>query len=131
MDADLFPLKPYFKAPSNTIKGAPGIDKATLLNDKKTVVTSDKSGNVAVWDIIACKKITDYGKVDYQKAVEELNPDQWVANWCTIDTKSGDITVHIHEGKCLDAEIYFQDLESNSESKIKNEDQRSVLKLNS
>ena len=101
-----------------------GIKKATLLNDKRTVITIDIDDNVSMYDIIKCTKLENLGKVDFEEVILKHNPQQWVANWCTIDTKSGDITVHIDEGKCLEAEIYYEDVKSNSVDFVKYEDQR-------
>ena len=122
-------MQPANRSPESCIKGVAGIKKATLLNDKKTVITQDIYDNTTLWDIITCKKVKDLGNVDYEKAIQTHNPAQWVANWCTIDTKSGDITVHIDEGKCLEAEIYFQDVKPSSVTILNNEDQRSILIL--
>ncbi|KAJ3358995.1 hypothetical protein HDU91_005051 [Kappamyces sp. JEL0680] len=115
-------VTPLWPEPNSTIRGVAGIRKSLLLNSKRHVVTLDTAKNVCVWDIISCSKVKDLGHVDFEKACESENTPEWVCNWCTIDTKHGDIMVHLDEGRCVDSEVYYQDLIPFGEPK--NEDQR-------
>ncbi|KAJ1342524.1 hypothetical protein BSLG_002916 [Batrachochytrium salamandrivorans] len=121
-DHDDNKLVPVWREPVDTIPGAPGIARFTMLNNRRHVVTINTDGDVALWDIICCCKIKSFGKADFSEVVQAENTTEWVANWCHIDTKSGGLTVHLEEGRCLDAEIYYEDL--NLPVKSHSEDQR-------
>jgi WD repeat-containing protein 48 len=82
-------ISPLWPNPESVIQGASGIRKASLLNNKRHVITLDTTKNVQLWDIISCTKIKDLGMVDFEKACENENTQEWVSNWCTIDTKHG------------------------------------------
>lgn len=114
-------ITPLWPDPEQSIKGLPGIKKSLFLNNRRHIVTMDTLNNVCIWDIITCTKIKNLGPVDFDKACDNENTQEWVSNWCTIDTKHGDITVHLEEGKCYDSEVYYQDLIIGEPS---NEDQR-------
>jgi WD repeat-containing protein 48 len=111
-----------WESPEHSIHGVPGIKKALLLNNKRHVITQDTKGNVSIWDIICCKKITDLGMIDFEQSCNTENTMEWLANWCTVDIKTGDLTIHLEEGKCYDCEMYYQDL--NLPKEPANEDQR-------
>jgi hypothetical protein len=115
-------VTPLWERPEYSIPGLPGIKKSLLLNNKRHVITQDTEENVSIWDIICCKKIKELGKVDFDDACNTENTAVWLANWCTIDTKNGDLTIHLEEGKCYDCEMYYQDLKLSKEPS--NEDQR-------
>jgi WD repeat-containing protein 48 len=97
------------------------------LNSKRHVLTLDSDNCISLWDIIECCKKKDYGKANLEKIYHEINTEEWVANWCTVDIKNGDITIHLDEGRCYDAEIYYQDLVG--EKECLNDDQRSLIEL--
>ncbi|KAJ3275217.1 hypothetical protein HDV01_000942 [Terramyces sp. JEL0728] len=113
---------PCWTKPYDTIQGVPGIKKYMIFNNKRFVLTENSVKQVCLWDIITCEKINDFGTADFDKIANQENSLEWVANWCTIDTKNGDLTVHLDEGKCLDSEIYHQDLQLLVDAT--NEDQR-------
>lgn len=81
---------PLWPKPFQTIKGTAGIIKSLLLNNKRHLVTLDTNNFIAVWDIISCVKLKDIGSSDdFAKVCQDENTQEWVANWCTIDTKHG------------------------------------------
>lgn len=45
-------ITPIFEQPENVIQGEHGLIKHTLLNNRRMVVTEDKCGEVALWDLI-------------------------------------------------------------------------------
>jgi WD repeat-containing protein 48 len=118
-------ITPLWIEPEHVIPGLPGIKKSLLLNNKRHVITQDTDNQVCVWDIIYCKKVKELGNVDFEEACNEQNTPEWIANWCTVDTKNGDLTIHLEEGKCYDSEMYHQDLQLSKEAA--NEDQRISL----
>ena len=121
-DSDSICVEPLWKEPELTIKGGAGIVKFMMLNNRRYVLTKDSDGQVALWDIIQCVKIKSYGVVDLDEVFRQENSVEWVANWCQVDIKSGSLTVHLEEGRCQDAEIYYEDL--CLVQKPQNEDQR-------
>ncbi|KAJ3322576.1 hypothetical protein HDV06_002953 [Boothiomyces sp. JEL0866] len=121
-DPDDQAVLPCWTKPFDSIQGVPGIKKYLIFNNKRFVLTENSVKQVCLWDIITCEKINDFGKADFDKVANQENSQEWVANWCTIDTKNGDLTVHLDEGRCLDSEIYHQDLDLLVEAS--NEDQR-------
>lgn len=112
--------KAHFVEPDGRMDGVPGIKKSLLLNNKRHVVSQDTEQMVCIWDIIKCVKVKEFGKAEFDDVCKAENSPEWVSNWCTIDTKLGNITVHLEEGKCLDSEIYAQDISLEAKS----EDQR-------
>jgi len=51
-------ITPIFDQPENVILGEHGLIKHTVLNNRRMVVTEDKCGEVALWDLI---KVSDRG----------------------------------------------------------------------
>lgn len=89
------------------------------------MVTQDSAKSVSLWDIIACQKIKTFSSTDFDWICSKINTQEWVANWCLVDIKNGDLTIHLEEGRCYDAEVYFQDLIISKE--CRNEDQRGIF----
>ncbi|KAI8906949.1 WD40-repeat-containing domain protein [Gorgonomyces haynaldii] len=118
-------VKPVYDKPLFVIQGLPSLTKYTLLNDKRRVVTLDTENRVQLWNIVECKLIKTLVDAKYEDVVQQEQTSEWIANWCTIDTKIGSLAVHIEEGKCQDAEMYYQDL--GLERTPENEDQRITI----
>ncbi|KAG0208294.1 hypothetical protein BGX28_000686 [Mortierella sp. GBA30] len=114
-------ITPIFGEPENVIQGEHGLIKHTLLNNRRMVVTEDKCGEVALWDLIQTftgRKLED--------VVNELNTVESVPTWCTIDTRIGALTVHLDEGRCFDAEVYVDEIEETPDPE-RPEDQRIII----
>jgi WD repeat-containing protein 48 len=56
----------------------------------------------------------------------EVNSTESVANWCTVDTKTGKLTVMLEENYAFDAEVYADEIEIPEQIDFR-EDQRSML----
>ena len=41
----------------------------------------------------------------------DVNTTESVANWCNVDTKTGNITVQLEENYCFDAEVYADEID--------------------
>lgn len=54
----------------------------------------------------------------------EINTVESVANWCTVDTRTGRLACILEENYCFDAEMYADELHDEEVSELK-EDQRS------
>lgn len=124
---DAVPLR---TEPEAVIRGRPGLIRAKVLNDRQHVLTLDTAGKVSIWNIVkgVCvgtfedaqvEKLyeahhglvyTAHGEVDSKEALdlvaEHVDGQSFVRQWCQVDTRSGNITVHLEEATCWDAEVY-------------------------
>ncbi|KAJ3029616.1 UNVERIFIED_CONTAM: hypothetical protein HDU68_011651 [Siphonaria sp. JEL0065] len=119
-DDDEVPVEPVWLKPDHVIEGGPGIARYALMNNRMHVVTEDTDGLVSLWDIVKCIKVKDFEAEDFKSACDLVNTFEWVANWCSIDTKNGYLTVHLDESKFYEAEVYYETVGSMPPS----EDQR-------
>ncbi|KAF8982692.1 hypothetical protein BGZ46_000810 [Entomortierella lignicola] len=119
-------ITPIFGDPENVIEGEHGLIKHTVLNNRRMVVTEDKCGEVALWDIIKCVQLETYTGRKLEDVVNELNTIESVPPWCTIDTRIGALTVHLDEGRCFDAEVYVDEIEAKPDPE-RPEDTRIVI----
>ena len=107
-------VEPVHHLPVETIEGNFGLVKHRLLNDRRRVLTLDTAGEVILWDIIACKKIRQFGKRHLEDVEPEVNTMEAVAPWCLVDVSSGQLTVILEQYNCFDAEMYADELEKSS-----------------
>ncbi|KAF9357749.1 hypothetical protein BGX26_003145 [Mortierella sp. AD094] len=119
-------ITPIFGEPENVIEGEHGLIKCVVLNNRRMVVTEDKCGEVALWDIIKCVQLETYTGRKLEDVVNELNTIESVPTWCTVDTRIGALTVHMDEGRCFDAEVYVDEIEETLDPE-RPEDQRIVI----
>ncbi|KAF9425093.1 hypothetical protein BGZ94_007855 [Podila epigama] len=104
-------IAPIFDAPENVIVGEHGLIKHSVLNNRRMVVTEDKCGEIALWDLIKCVQLETFTGRKLEEVVKELNTVESVPTWCTIDTRIGALTVHLDEARCFDAEVYCDEIE--------------------
>ncbi|KAG0319319.1 hypothetical protein BGZ97_002380, partial [Linnemannia gamsii] len=119
-------IAPIFEDPENVIQGEHGLIKHTVLNNRRMVVTEDKCGEIALWDLIKCVQLETFTGRKMEDVVNELNTIESVPSWCTIDTRIGALTVHLDEGRCFDAEVYVDEIEKTPDPE-RPEDQRIVI----
>ncbi|KAF9909186.1 hypothetical protein EC991_008946 [Linnemannia zychae] len=119
-------IAPIFEEPENVIQGEHGLIKHTVLNNRRMVVTEDKCGEIALWDLIKCVQLETFTGRKLEEVVNELNTIESVPSWCTIDTRIGALTVHLDEGRCFDAEVYVDEIEEIPDPD-RPEDQRIVI----
>ncbi|KAG0300854.1 hypothetical protein BGZ98_008820 [Dissophora globulifera] len=119
-------ITPIFGEPENVIEGEHGLIKHTVLNNRRMVVTEDKCGEVALWDIIKCVQLETFTGRKLDDVVNELNTIESVPAWCTIDTRIGALTVHLDEARCFDAEVYVDEIEETPDQE-RPEDQRIII----
>ncbi|KAF9122597.1 hypothetical protein BGW39_009634 [Mortierella sp. 14UC] len=119
-------IAPIFEEPENVIQGEHGLIKHTVLNNRRMVVTEDKCGEIALWDLIKCVQLETFTGRKLEEVVNELNTIESVPSWCTIDTRIGALTVHLDEGRCFDAEVYVDEIEEIPDPE-RPEDQRIVI----
>ncbi|ORX90173.1 hypothetical protein K493DRAFT_410036 [Basidiobolus meristosporus CBS 931.73] len=114
---------PMRTEPDETIEGKHGLIKHAMLNNRRHVLTLDTDGVVDLWDIIQCKKLKTLGKANLDELVSEMNTQESVATWCSIDTRIGALTVCLDERRCFDGEVYLDELDL-PEEENPSEDQR-------
>ncbi|KAF9293195.1 hypothetical protein BGZ74_011823 [Mortierella antarctica] len=119
-------IAPIFETPENVIHGEHGLIKHAVLNNRRMVVTEDKCGEIALWDLIKCVQLETFIGRKLDDVVNELNTVESVPTWCTIDTRIGALTVHLDEGRCFDAEVYCDEVEETPHPE-RPEDQRVII----
>lgn len=68
--------------------------------------------------------IKAFGKAQIEDVLPAVNTTESVANWCTVDTRTGRLAVILEENVCFEAEMYADDLVNSQEFHFK-DDQRS------
>ncbi|KAK5939267.1 hypothetical protein PMZ80_008570 [Knufia obscura] len=111
VDPDMTFTMPMRGHPEETIEGQNGLVKHVMLNDKKRVLTLDAAGEVVLWDLLKCIPIQSFGRRHLDDVLPSLNTAENVNNWCTVDTKTGKLTVMLEEIYCFDAEVYADETE--------------------
>ncbi|KAK0345076.1 hypothetical protein LTR59_004404 [Friedmanniomyces endolithicus] len=115
--------QPVRAQPDYSIEGQNGLIKHVMLNDRRRVLTVDTAGEVIMWDLLKCVPIRSYGKRHLEDVRDELTTSATVANWCTVDTRTGSVAVILEENTCFDAEMYADELELDEDIEFR-EDQR-------
>ena len=123
IDPDLTFIMPMRGHPEETIEGQQGLVKHVMLNDKKRVLTLDTAGEVVLWDLLRCIPIQSFGRRHLDEVLPSINTAENVNNWCTVDTKTGKLTVMLEEIYCFDAEVYADETEFAGKIEFR-EDQR-------
>ncbi|KAL9059201.1 MAG: hypothetical protein Q9206_001591 [Seirophora lacunosa] len=122
-EQDFAPVVPYQDLPVATIQGQQGLIKHIMLNDKRRVLTLDTAGEVLLWDLIRCIPVQAFGKRQLDDVLDEVNTVESVANWCTVDTRTGRLACILEENYCFDAEMYADELHLEETGELK-DDQR-------
>lgn len=65
-------LAPNQTTPVTTVPGVPGVVRAEMLSDKRTVLTRDSDGVVSLWDLANSSVAEMFGKVDFEEKKKEL-----------------------------------------------------------
>ena len=116
-------MQPVRSQPDFAIEGQNGLIKHVMLNDRKRVLTLDTAGEVVMWDLLKCVPIKSFGKRHLEDVKDEITTSATVANWCTVDTRTGSVAVILEENTCFDAEMYADELELDEDIEFR-EDQR-------
>ncbi|KAH7654954.1 WDR48/Bun107 protein [Dioscorea alata] len=101
---------PVYREPSLTIPGIPGIVQHEILNNRRQVLTKDTAGSVKLWEITKGVVVQDYGQVSFEEKKEELFETVSIPAWFTMDTRLGNLSVHLDTPQCFSAEMYAVDL---------------------
>lgn len=120
---DALVTQPVRHQPDHSVEGQNGLIKHVMLNDRKRVLTLDTAGEVVMWDLLKCVPIRSFGKRHLEDVKDEVTTASTVANWCTVDTRTGSVAVTLEENTCFDAEMYADELELDEKIEFK-DDQR-------
>ncbi|OKL56220.1 hypothetical protein UA08_08474 [Talaromyces atroroseus] len=108
---ELGELTPVYSAPDETIEGQLGLIKHFMLNDRKRTLTQDTAGEVLMWDLLKCVPIQSFGKRHIDDVASEVNTVETIAHWCTLDIRTGRLSVILEPNRCFDAEVYADEVE--------------------
>ena len=125
---------PLCSVPDDVIEGEHGLVRSVILNDRIHALTVDTAGEVAVWDIVravcrgkytpedvasASHRGSTFGGSDgdlerspreaLEAVRERIEGEAVVQQWCSVDTKTGVLTIHMNE-RCFDAEVYADEV---------------------
>ncbi|KAK2808316.1 hypothetical protein FQN50_004876 [Emmonsiellopsis sp. PD_5] len=123
LDEDLELVVPLQALPEETIVGQNGLIKHVMLNDRKRALTQDTAGEVVLWDLLKCIPIKSFGKRHLDDVTSEVNTPETIANWCTLDTRTGRLSVIVEKNRGFDGEIYADEADIADTSQFR-EDQR-------
>ncbi|KAK4619037.1 UBP9-binding protein [Fulvia fulva] len=123
LNQDTVHSQPVRAQPELSVEGQNGLIKHVMLNDRKRVLTLDTAGEVVMWDLLKCVPIKSFGKRHLEDVKDEVTTTTAVANWCTVDTRTGSVAVVLEENTCFDAEMYADELDLDANLEFR-EDQR-------
>ncbi|EEQ32351.1 WD repeat protein [Microsporum canis CBS 113480] len=106
LDEGISIVIPLQSLPQETIEGQHGMIKHVTLNDRKRALTQDTAGEVVLWDLLRCVPIQSFGKRHLDDVASEVNTTETIANWCTLHTRTGRLSVILEHNRCFDGEIY-------------------------
>lgn len=127
--------KPYRKSPAEVIRGSPGLIRSLCLNDRLHALTLDTKGEVALWHLVRGECLGRFSPDDVAEGLTlergitdvrqeiKLHPQEVlelvqrriegknsVLPWCQLDTKVGQITVHLEGDRVFAAEILAEEV---------------------
>ncbi|KAH7323334.1 hypothetical protein B0J17DRAFT_683001 [Rhizoctonia solani] len=122
--SDVSEAVPLSTLPADEITGSHGLVRSVVLNDRVHALSVDTRGEVAVWDVIRgiCRGVfvldknpgTGKSKLSPREALDlvrdRIEGESMTPAWIKVDTRVGDLTVHLEEPRCFDAEVYADEL---------------------
>ncbi|KAL9051792.1 MAG: hypothetical protein Q9162_005786 [Coniocarpon cinnabarinum] len=123
IDNEIGLFAPLRAKPEESIEGSNGLLRCLVLNDKRHVLTADKTGEVIMWNILKCVPIKSFGKRRIDEVFDASNPATSVPTWFEADTNTGALICTLDQDHCFLAEVYADELEEFKDMEIK-EDQR-------
>ena len=143
---------PLRSSPDEVIRGSHGLIRSSMLNDRRHVLAISSVGSVTLWDIIKGICVGEFDSHHVRRAcldsgliapslqahwrpettpgdtldtVKERIEGQGVTPlWCSVDAKSGLLTVHLEEPRCFEAELYLDEIGDCIDLHTVKEDQR-------
>ncbi|KAJ5159983.1 uncharacterized protein N7482_006987 [Penicillium canariense] len=102
---------PVHSLPEETIEGQHGLIKCLMLNDRRRTLTQDSAGEVVLWDLLKCVPVQTFGKRHIDDVATEVNSTESISHWCTIDVRTGRLSVILEPNRCFDAEVYADEID--------------------
>ncbi|EUC54390.1 WD repeat protein C31A2,14, putative, partial [Rhizoctonia solani AG-3 Rhs1AP] len=123
--SDVSEAVPLSTTPADEITGSHGLVRSVVLNDRVHALSVDTRGEVAVWDVVrgTCRGVfvlgkhagTGKSKLSPREALDlvrdRVEGESMTPAWIKVDTRVGDLTVHLEEPRCFDAEVYADELD--------------------
>ncbi|EEP80395.1 conserved hypothetical protein [Uncinocarpus reesii 1704] len=114
---------PAQSQPKETVEGLNGLIKHMMLNDRVRALTKDTAGEVVLWDLLKCTPVKSFGKGHLDDIAAKLNTVKSIANWCTLHTRTGKLSVILEPHRCFDGEMYADETDLTDISQFR-DDQR-------
>ncbi|KAG8753415.1 hypothetical protein FRC12_011551 [Ceratobasidium sp. 428] len=126
-DVSTSTVVPLSLEPADEIAGSHGLVRSVVLNDRIHALSVDTRGEVAVWDVVrgVCRGVFVLDKVnsEHDGQQNKISPREaldlvrdriegegMTPAWASVDTRVGDLTVHLIEPRCFDAEVYADEI---------------------
>ena len=71
-----------------------------------------------------CVPVKSFGKRHIDDVASEINTTETIAHWCTLDIRTGRLSVILEPNRCFDAEVYADEIGLSDTSQLR-DDQRS------
>ncbi|KAG9120963.1 hypothetical protein FRC07_003284 [Ceratobasidium sp. 392] len=121
--SDVSTVTPLSLEPADEIAGSHGLVRSVVLNDRIHALSVDTRGEVALWDVVRgiCRGVFVLGhqqqdghKISPREALDlvrdRIEGEAMTPAWASVDTRVGDLTVHLIEPRCFDAEVYADEI---------------------
>lgn len=107
-ESDLDPV-PKLHKPHARIEGLPSIIKHGFLDNRRQVLVEDTVGAVSILDVTTGNQVKTFGRVNFERARQELEQKIAVPAWCSVDCKLGSVCVNLDFPQVFSCEVYAPD----------------------
>ncbi|CEP24880.1 unnamed protein product [Cyberlindnera jadinii] len=112
---------------AKTKRGAPGLIKSRLLNNRRHVVTLSTDNEVVLWDIVKCRQLQKFGTDRaFEDVINQYQTQEILPTWCQVMIRAGQLFVVIKESNYTNTELYGDDIREYVSSRV-NDDTRYTL----
>lgn len=73
-----------------------------------------------------CAPVQSFGKRHIDDVASEINTPETIAHWCSLDIRTGRLSVILEPNRCFDAEVYADEIGLPDISELR-DDQRSRI----
>ena len=60
--------------------------------------------------LLKCVPVQEFGKRHIDDVATELNTTESISHWCTVDVRTGRLSVILEPNRCFDAEVYADEV---------------------
>ncbi|KAL3077586.1 hypothetical protein niasHT_033696 [Heterodera trifolii] len=101
---------PRVREADMTLQGAPSIRKYAVLNDKRQIVTRDSDGNVELWDVMQCGRVSTFPMgTNMEEVIKDNVRKVWIPSWFGVDAKCGVLEITLDESDAFSAWVSARD----------------------